>query len=107
MYEIREIIGASFQNSVCLINYFAAGLMEMEEGGGKARALIEKATNSTAALVDPRLLKAIKTVVRYSDSELRLAAQTLLDLMKRDHSQVPFRLFSPSHYHLISSLFIF
>ncbi|KAH8488820.1 hypothetical protein H0E87_024452 [Populus deltoides] len=62
--------------------------MEMEEGGGKARALIEKATNSTAALVDPRLLKAIKTVVRYSDSELRLAAQTLLDLMKRDHSQV-------------------
>ncbi|KAJ1414717.1 hypothetical protein SESBI_18660 [Sesbania bispinosa] len=66
--------------------------MGMEEGGDgkgtKARALIEKATNSTAPEVDPRLLKAIKTVVRYSDSELRLATQTLMDLMKRDHSQV-------------------
>lgn len=57
--------------------------------------LIEKATNSTAAEVDPRLLKAIKVVVRYSDSELRLAAQTLMDLMKRDHSQVLPLLFSP------------
>ncbi|GAV86278.1 DUF2043 domain-containing protein [Cephalotus follicularis] len=57
-------------------------------GGGKVRALIEKATNSTAAEVDPRILKAIKSVVRSSDSELRLAARTLLDLMKRDHSQV-------------------
>ncbi|KAF2305721.1 hypothetical protein GH714_007775 [Hevea brasiliensis] len=37
---------------------------------------------------EPRLLKAIKSVVRYSDSELRLAAQTLMDLMKCDHSQV-------------------
>ncbi|XP_031263302.1 UV-stimulated scaffold protein A homolog [Pistacia vera] len=60
----------------------------MEEEGGKVRALIDKATNSTAREVDPRLLKAIKSVVRYSDSELRLAAQTLMDLMKRDHSQV-------------------
>ncbi|CAK7348712.1 unnamed protein product [Dovyalis caffra] len=60
----------------------------MEEDGGKVRALIDKATNSTAAHVDPRLLKAIKTAVRYSDSELRIAAQTLMDLMKRDHSQV-------------------
>ncbi|KAB5527207.1 hypothetical protein DKX38_021054 [Salix brachista] len=60
----------------------------MEEDGGRVRALIEKATNSTVAHVDPRLLKAIKTVVRYSDSELRLAARTLMDLMKRDHSQV-------------------
>ncbi|KAI4355243.1 hypothetical protein L6164_004036 [Bauhinia variegata] len=56
--------------------------------GNKARALIEKATNSTAPEVDPRLLKAIKSVVRYSDSELRVAAQTLMDFMKRDHSQV-------------------
>ncbi|XP_015577386.1 UV-stimulated scaffold protein A homolog isoform X2 [Ricinus communis] len=60
----------------------------MEENGRKVRALIEKATNSTAAEVDPRLLKAIKTIVRYSDSELRIAAQALMDLMKRDHSQV-------------------
>ncbi|KDP31512.1 hypothetical protein JCGZ_15357 [Jatropha curcas] len=60
----------------------------MEGDGGKVRALIEKATHSTAAEVDPRLLKAIKSVVRYSDSEVRLAAQTLMDLMKRDHSQV-------------------
>ena len=66
--------------------------MIMEEGrerdGGKVLSLIEKATNSTAAEVDPRLLKAIKSVVRYSDTELQLAANTLLDLMKRDHSQV-------------------
>lgn len=63
---------------------------EGEKGNGttKVRALLEKATNSTAPEVDPRLLKAIKTVVRYSDSELRLAAQALMDLMKRDHSQV-------------------
>ncbi|KAI9125707.1 hypothetical protein K1719_003125 [Acacia pycnantha] len=38
--------------------------------------------------VDPRLLRAIKSVVRNSDSELRIAAETLTDLMKRDHSQV-------------------
>ncbi|KAE7999356.1 hypothetical protein FH972_003796 [Carpinus fangiana] len=61
---------------------------EEREEGGKVRALIEKATNSTAQEVDPRLLKAIKSVVRYSDRELRLAAQTLMDHMKRDHSQV-------------------
>ncbi|KAB1203986.1 hypothetical protein CJ030_MR3G011113 [Morella rubra] len=61
---------------------------EEREEGRKVRTLIEKATNSTAAEVDPRLLKAIKSVVRYSDPELRLAAQTLMDLMKRDHSQV-------------------
>ena len=70
--------------------------MIMEEGrereGGKVLSLIEKATNSTAAEVDPRLLKDIKSVVRYSDTELQLAANTLLDLMKRDHSQVCFYL---------------
>jgi hypothetical protein len=60
------------------------------EKGTKVRSLIEMATNSTAPDVDPLLLKAIKTVVRYSDSELRLASQTLIDLMKRDHSQVLF-----------------
>lgn len=59
---------------------------KMEEEGGKVRALTDKATNSTKREVDPRLLKAIKSVVRYSDSELQLAAQTLMDLMKRDHS---------------------
>ncbi|PON36479.1 ENTH/VHS [Parasponia andersonii] len=57
-------------------------------GGGKVRSLICKATNSTEPEVDPRLLKAIKLVVRYSDSELRLAAHTLMDLMKCDHAQV-------------------
>ena len=70
--------------------------MIMEEGRererGKVLSLIEKATNSTAAEVDPRLLKAIKSVVRYSDTELQLAPNTLLDLMKRDHSQVCFYL---------------
>ncbi|KAA0039906.1 hypothetical protein IC582_027376 [Cucumis melo] len=54
----------------------------------KVRVLIEKATNSTDSEVHPRLLKAIKSVVRNSDSELRVAAQTLMDLMKFDHSQV-------------------
>lgn len=65
--------------------------MEEEERRGrgtKARSLIEKATNSTSPEVDPRLLRAIKSVVRNSDSELRIAAETLTDLMKRDHSQV-------------------
>ncbi|CAA2982464.1 Hypothetical predicted protein [Olea europaea subsp. europaea] len=67
--------------------------MEEERKGENKAALvvarlIENATNTTAAEVDPRLLKAIKSVVRYSDSELRLAAQTLMSLMKRDHSQV-------------------
>ncbi|KAF5451752.1 hypothetical protein F2P56_026829 [Juglans regia] len=62
--------------------------MEKREEEGRVRVLIEKATNSTAPEVDPRLLKAIKLVVRYSDSELRLAARTLMALMKRDHSQV-------------------
>ncbi|KAL3649585.1 hypothetical protein CASFOL_005988 [Castilleja foliolosa] len=63
----------------------------MEEEREKAAAvvnLIEKAVESTAAEVDPRLLKAIKFTVRYSDSELRFAAKTLMSLMKRDHSQV-------------------
>lgn len=70
--------------------------MGTEEGvhgkGTKVISLIEKATNSTAQEVDPRLLKAIKTVVRYSDSELRVATVTLMDLMKRDHAQVLFLL---------------
>ncbi len=61
---------------------------ERERERGKVLILIEKATNSTAAEVDPRLLKAIKSVVRYSDSELQVAAHTLLEVMKRDHSQV-------------------
>ncbi|KAI3681871.1 hypothetical protein L6452_36676 [Arctium lappa] len=51
-------------------------------------ALIEKATNSTKPDLDPRILKSIKSVVRHSDSELRLAAENLMSLMKRDHSQV-------------------
>ncbi|XP_058738771.1 UV-stimulated scaffold protein A homolog [Vicia villosa] len=69
---------------------------ERQEGHtkeSKVRALIDRATNSTAPDVDHRLLKAIKMVVRYSDSELRLASQTLMDLMKRDHSQVRYLAF--------------
>lgn len=64
---------------------------EREDEGGKKMVvvgLIEKATNSTKPEVDQRLLKAIKSAVRYSESELRLASQTLMSLMKRDHSQV-------------------
>ncbi|KAL6982111.1 hypothetical protein U1Q18_023727 [Sarracenia purpurea var. burkii] len=63
-------------------------MMEEERERVVVIGLLEKATNSTAPEVDPRLLKAIKSVVRHSDSELRLAAQTLMNLMKRDHSQV-------------------
>lgn len=61
---------------------------EERERVGKVVALIDKATNSTEPEVDPRLLKAIKMVVRYSDLELRLAAKTLMSLMKRPHSQI-------------------
>lgn len=53
-------------------------------------ALIEKATNSTRPELDPRTLKSIKSLVRHSDSELRLAVENLMSLMKRDHSQVRF-----------------
>lgn len=66
-------------------------MMEEETEGRKVVVvvgLIEKATNSTQPDIDPRLLKAIKSVVRHSDSELQIAAQTLTSLMKRDHSQV-------------------
>ncbi|PIN12382.1 hypothetical protein CDL12_15008 [Handroanthus impetiginosus] len=62
--------------------------MEDEREKIVVAALIERAIDSTAAEVDPRLLKAIKSTVRYSDLELRFAAQTLMSLMKRDHSQV-------------------
>lgn len=59
-----------------------------EEGGGKVIGLIERATKPSAQEVDPRLLKAIKSTLRYSDSEVRLGAKTLMELMKHNHSQV-------------------
>ncbi|CAH8368558.1 unnamed protein product [Eruca vesicaria subsp. sativa] len=59
-----------------------------DDGGGKVIGLIEKATKSSAQEVDPRLLKAIKSTLRYSDSEVRVAAKTLMELMKHKHSQV-------------------
>ncbi|CAI9292081.1 unnamed protein product [Lactuca saligna] len=67
--------------------------MEWEVDEGKEAAavvvgLIEKATNSTKPDLDPRILKSIKSVVRHSDLELRLAVENLMNLMKRDHSQV-------------------
>ncbi|KAL0428730.1 UNVERIFIED_CONTAM: UV-stimulated scaffold protein A [Sesamum radiatum] len=62
--------------------------MDEERAKSVVVPLIDKATNSTAPDLDPRLLQAIKSTVRYSDSDLRLAAQTLMSLMKRDHSQV-------------------
>ncbi|KNA18158.1 hypothetical protein SOVF_073380 [Spinacia oleracea] len=67
--------------------------IEEERESGKVMALIEKATNSTEPEVDPRLLKAIKMVVRYSDFELKLAYQTLMRLMKRQHSQIRYLAF--------------
>ncbi|XP_077226933.1 uncharacterized protein LOC143860250 [Tasmannia lanceolata] len=62
--------------------------MERDGGGAKVCWLIEKATNSTAQEVDPRLLKAIKSTVRSSDVEIRVAVQTLMEKMKTNHSQV-------------------
>lgn len=62
--------------------------MEEERKSMAVVGLIVKATDSIEPNLDPRLLKAIKSVVRYSDSELRIAAQTLINLMKRHHSQV-------------------
>uniref|UniRef100_A0A1J3GC67 UV-stimulated scaffold protein A-like protein n=1 Tax=Noccaea caerulescens TaxID=107243 RepID=A0A1J3GC67_NOCCA len=59
-----------------------------DDGGGEVMGLIEKATKPTAEEVDPRLLKAIKSTLRYSDSEVRLGARTLMELMKHNHSQV-------------------
>ncbi|CAA7038445.1 unnamed protein product [Microthlaspi erraticum] len=59
-----------------------------DDGGGKIIGLIETATKPTAEEVDPRLLKAIKSTLRYSDSEVRLGARTLMELMKHKHSQV-------------------
>lgn len=50
--------------------------------------LIERATNSTAKEVDPRLLRSIKSAARSSDLEVRVAAQTLVAHLRRPHSQV-------------------
>ncbi|KAJ6811223.1 UV-stimulated scaffold protein A-like protein [Iris pallida] len=52
------------------------------------RRLIERATVSTAQEVDPRLLRAIKSAVRSSDEELRSAVGSLMDHLKKNHSQV-------------------
>ncbi|GAY51809.1 hypothetical protein CUMW_137090, partial [Citrus unshiu] len=54
---------------------------ENGRGGREGEGLNRQ--GDTEREVDPRLLKAIKSVVQYSDSELRLAAQTLMDLMKQ------------------------
>lgn len=59
-----------------------------ETDGSKLTALIEKATNSTSPEVDPRLLKAIKSTVRSSDADVRIAVEILMEKMKKDHSQV-------------------
>ncbi|KAK9749526.1 hypothetical protein RND81_02G131800 [Saponaria officinalis] len=61
---------------------------EDERGRGKVIALIDKATNSIEREIDHRLLKAIKLIVRNSDFELKIAAQTLIQFMKRPHSQI-------------------
>jgi UV-stimulated scaffold protein A len=58
------------------------------ETGMVAWRLIERATNSTEPDVDPRLLKAIKYAVRSSDVETRAAVRSLMNLMKKPHSQV-------------------
>ncbi|KAF3332618.1 UV-stimulated scaffold protein A isoform X1 [Carex littledalei] len=50
--------------------------------------LIERASDSTEPDVDPRLLKAIKSAVRSSDVETRAAVRSLMELMKKPHSQV-------------------
>lgn len=81
-------------------------MAEEERENGKAMVLIEKATNSTEPDIDPRLLKAIKMVVRYSDFELKLASQTLMYLMKKQHSQVLlFFSFNFINYYIIFDKF--
>ncbi|KAI0496733.1 hypothetical protein KFK09_023057 [Dendrobium nobile] len=65
--------------------------MEIEKpppGAVTTPLLIEKATNSTAQEVDPRILKAIKSAARFSDEEIRAAVDALMDQMKKPHSQV-------------------
>ncbi|KAK8963581.1 hypothetical protein KSP40_PGU019427 [Platanthera guangdongensis] len=63
--------------------------------------LIEKATNSTDPEVDPRLLKAIKSAARFSDEEIRAAADALMDQMKKPHSQVRYLA-----VHVVDELFM-
>ncbi|PKU60099.1 UV-stimulated scaffold protein A homolog [Dendrobium catenatum] len=65
--------------------------MEFEKpppGAVTTPLLIEKAMNSTAQEVDPRILKAIKSAARFSDEEIRAAVDALMDQMKKPHSQV-------------------
>ncbi|KAJ6797165.1 UV-stimulated scaffold protein A-like protein [Iris pallida] len=52
------------------------------------RRMIERATDSTEREVEPRLLGAIKSAVRSSDEELRSAVGSLMDHLKKNHSQV-------------------
>lgn len=59
-----------------------------DSGEAAVPRLIERATTSTAGEVDPRLLKAIKSTVRSSDAEIRVAVDSLMDHMKKPHSQV-------------------
>lgn len=58
------------------------------EAGMVVWRLIERASESTEPDVDPRLLKAIKSAVRSSDVETRAAVRSLMELMKKPHSQV-------------------
>ncbi|CAN6483430.1 unnamed protein product [Victoria cruziana] len=55
---------------------------------GKLQSLIEKATHSTSREVDVSLLKSIKHMVRSSDENVRTAAEALMEVMKKNHSQV-------------------
>lgn len=57
-------------------------------------SIIEKAANSTRPGVDQDLLKAIKSAIHCSNSELQHVAQTLMALMKGDHSSMIPRTFS-------------
>ncbi|KAL5702087.1 hypothetical protein ACHQM5_027347 [Ranunculus cassubicifolius] len=56
--------------------------------GGKVNSLIETATTSPLPQIDPHLLKAIKSVVRYSNSEVQLAFDSLMQKMETQHSQI-------------------
>ncbi|XP_008783200.2 UV-stimulated scaffold protein A homolog [Phoenix dactylifera] len=63
---------------------------EAEAGTSAVARLIEKATDSTAGEVDPRLLRAIKSTVRSSDDEIHAAVDSLMEHMKKQHAQVRF-----------------
>ncbi|ERN14096.1 UV-stimulated scaffold protein A homolog [Amborella trichopoda] len=60
----------------------------MATDGGKLSSLIEKATHSTSRELDSSLLNSIKAIVKSSDANVHVTVETLMENMKKNHSQV-------------------